>query len=97
MADMVSVKTRAKIVRVIDTEKYTIVYIDADIPGIVGYADGTYRKGQVRRFVTTRGMSARYAVGRTIDIVSTWYNAGESYNGHVLKHDCYVRHFDFVD
>lgn len=97
MTDTLSMKTRAKIVRVINTEKYNIVYIDTDIPGIVGYEDGTYRKGQVRRFVTTVDVSPLVDVGRTIDIVSTWYNAGESYNGHVLKHDCYVRHFDFID
>lgn len=90
-------KTRAKIVNIVDMKNYTIVEIDTDIPGIIAYPDGSYRKDYVRRFFTTNVMSAVYDIGRKIDIVSTWHNAGEECDGHVFKHDCYVHNFDYVD
>ena len=91
---MKTTKLIARIVGISDTNGYSIVKIDTDIPGII-IENGIGRKGYVRQFISSQKV-CHTAIGEQIEITSTFYSAGEMHNGHTIEHDCYFRSFDFV-
>lgn len=73
-------------------EPLYVSIIDTPIPAIIYNPDThEYTHGEAQR------IKGYFPIGTTLEIESTFYQAGEIVNGHVLSHDCYVRDTKVID